>query len=271
MSTRKPKPPPIWTEPAPGTRKPRFSREQIAEVALRIADTEGFDSVSMRRIADELGAGTMTLYHYIRTKDDLFALMDDAIMAKVVVAEPLAEDWRAAVTQVALGSYRAFRAHPWSIEALRGVRMGPNGFRHFEQSLAAVANAPFDLQGKLDILGIVDDYVFGHVFRASEMLAERRDFAEGRPSKAILEFTRQMIATGEFPHTAALTQGRDAADAWVRIAKFMSDEGRFYRGLDMLLDGIASAKARPRTETAARAASDARDRGASARAKPRRS
>src|SRR6476620_10056298 len=59
---------PIWARPEPGERRPAYTRERIAETAIAIADAEGFDAVSMRRIASELGAGTMTLYYYVRTK-----------------------------------------------------------------------------------------------------------------------------------------------------------------------------------------------------------
>ena len=52
---------------------------------MRIADAEGFDALSMRRLAAELDAGTMTLYHYVRTKDELLALVNDAVMGEVVV------------------------------------------------------------------------------------------------------------------------------------------------------------------------------------------
>ena len=52
--------------------------------AFAIADSKGFEAVSMRKIAAKLGAGTMTIYHYVRTKDDLVALMDDALMGEVV-------------------------------------------------------------------------------------------------------------------------------------------------------------------------------------------
>ncbi len=191
----------------------------------------------MRRIADELGAATMTLYHYIRTKDDLKALMDDAIMASVIVPEgELPTHWRAALQRIALASYRAFMRHPWALEALRGARFGPNGMRHFEQSLAAIANAPFDDEGKFDALGIVDDYVFGHVFRVTEALAQR-DLADARPAKAMIKYTEQLLATGDFPHVEALL-GDDPVDAWTRIGRYMSDAGRFLRGLDVVLDGL---------------------------------
>ncbi len=53
---------------------------------MRIADAEGIDALSMRRLAAELGAGTMTLYHYVRTKDELLTLVTDAVMGEVVLA-----------------------------------------------------------------------------------------------------------------------------------------------------------------------------------------
>ena len=55
----------LWTRMEPGSRRPRFTREEIAGAAVHIADTEGIDALSMRRLATELGAGTMTLYHYV--------------------------------------------------------------------------------------------------------------------------------------------------------------------------------------------------------------
>ena len=58
---------------------------------MRIADAEGFDAVSMRRIAAELDAGTMTLYHYVRTKDELLTLVIDAVMGEVVVPDRRAD------------------------------------------------------------------------------------------------------------------------------------------------------------------------------------
>lgn len=192
----------------------------------------------MRRIADELGAGTMTLYHYLRTKDDLLALMDDAVMAEVVLPEgTLPTEWRAALTTIAMASYRAFVRHPWALDALRGARFGPNGMRHFEQSLASVANAPFDEQGKFDALGVVDDYVFGHVFRVAEAVTQR-DFVDGKPSRQLAHFVEEQVASGDFPHVTALVGDGDPTAAWHRIATFMNDPNRFVRGLEAVLDGL---------------------------------
>src|ERR1700761_643123 len=93
---------PIWAVAEPGSRKPRFTRDQIAKTALKIADSEGFEGLSMRRVAEELGAGTMTLYYYVRTKEDLLTLIVDVLMGEICEAcEPLPKAWRPALSQLA--------------------------------------------------------------------------------------------------------------------------------------------------------------------------
>jgi AcrR family transcriptional regulator len=228
---------PIWTQPPPGRRKPRYSREQIAEAALAIADAEGFEAVSMRRVATALGAGTMTLYHYVRTKDDLRALMDDAIMAELLIPDgELPGDWRAAVSQIAHRSRAVFRRHPWVLTAHESEgEGGPNGMRHFEQSLAAVAGTGLDADERLEIIAMVDDYVYGFAMRQSRVPdgANLDDVPE-----ALFDYLRRQLGTGDYPHTAELTAGSEPREVLGRIMAAMFDERRFDRGLERLLDGI---------------------------------
>ena len=90
----------LWTRPEPGQPQAAVHpRASIAQAAIRIADAEGFDALSMRRLAAELDAGTMTLYHYVRTKDELLTLVNDAVMGEVILPEgdELPTDWREAI------------------------------------------------------------------------------------------------------------------------------------------------------------------------------
>jgi AcrR family transcriptional regulator len=234
---------PIWTRPEPGARRPRFSREQIAAAALAIADAEGFEAVSIRRIAAALGSGTMSLYRYISAKSDLVALMDDAIMGESLIPDDeLPADWREALAMIARYTRAALLRHPWAVQVLQGGgaagqdgAFGPNGIRHFEQSLAAVAGAPLDTTAKLDLITLVDDYVFGHVLRAGEQLARSAEDDPGHGAE-IAAYIQRQIATGRFPHLEKLT--RDPA------AQTLADPGRldarFERGLRALLDGAAA-------------------------------
>jgi AcrR family transcriptional regulator len=231
---------PIWVRPEPGSRRPSLSRELIARTAMRLADEEGLKAVSMRRIAEALGVGTMTLYHYVRTKDDLYALMDDAMMAELVLDddELPAGDWRAALTAIATRSRDVQRRHPWVLEALGGLtnRIGPHGMRHFEQSLAATADTGLDREGRLDLVGFVDEYVFGYSVRA----VLDAEAADSGWFEHVSEYVEAQLETGEFPHIAGLfEEGEDRRETWRRLEALQEDESRFQRGLDRLLDGVA--------------------------------
>jgi AcrR family transcriptional regulator len=239
---------PIWARPEPGTRRPSLSRELIAATALEIADQEGFEEVSMRRIAEKLGAGTMTLYHYMRTKDDLLALMDDAIMGEALVPEDeMPAGWREGLAAIARRSRDAFLRHPWAFYALQGARMGPNGLRHVEQSMAAVASAPLDMAGKVALCGVVDDFVCGFVLRSIQGATE--PFAD---ALAIDELVRAQLATGKFPNIAAFVGDEKPSAAFDRALEWMSDDARFEFGLQAILAAagtqasILDAKPRPR-------------------------
>jgi AcrR family transcriptional regulator len=229
----------IWDRPEPGARRPRYTREQIAATALAIADSEGFEAVSMRRVAAELGAGTMTLYHYIRTKDELIDLMDDAIMGEVVVPQgELPTAWRPALATLARKSRAAFLRHPWALRALRGARGGPNGMRHFEQSLAAVAELDVSTREKLELISIVDDYVFGFVFRSGELEAAFGETMHEELIAELLPHFEAQIHSGGYPHIEALFGESSALEVWKMIVDTMSAESRFEKGLALLLDGI---------------------------------
>jgi AcrR family transcriptional regulator len=213
-------------------RPARFSRERLAQVAFEIADREGFEAVSMRRVAQQLGAGTMTLYNYVRTKDELVALMDDQLMGELLVSEEeLARPWRDALTAILRQTYRLRVQHPWSLTALQNAGLGPNGLRHAEQTLAALEGSPFSDEQKLMVMVVTDSFVDGHALHQAEVTAELApDAAAGDRSRRALE----MIAAGPYPRMrrswAALESWRPEAAAWM--------DQSFERGLTALLEGL---------------------------------
>jgi AcrR family transcriptional regulator len=228
----------IWTRPQPGARRPKFTRDQIASTALAIADAEGFAAVSMRRIATELGAGTMTLYYYVRTKDELVALMDDAIMTEVLI-DDLPVHWYDALTAVALSTWDVLMRHPWALQSLQNATTGPNAMRHFEQSLAALAGTDLTEPAKFALLAAVDDYVHGNVLRTAEIRSVSDDAMNEELMEAAMAFGRDQLATGEFPHTEALFGGKDPREVFADLFGSTTERDRFRAGLAMLLDGAA--------------------------------
>jgi AcrR family transcriptional regulator len=196
------------------SRPPQLSREEIAAAALAIADADGFASVSMRRIAQEMGVGTMSLYYYVKTKADLIAAMDDALMGEVL-APSLPANWREALTVIAIRTRDVFLRHPWALSSMLSAPPGVNAMRHMEQCLQALAGTTMTTREKLALLALIDDFVFGYALREA-----------ASDPKVDLNFARAQLATGTFPRLKeAFGKGRIPA---------MPD--RFQMGLRTLLD-----------------------------------
>jgi AcrR family transcriptional regulator len=194
--------------------KIQLSRETIATAALAIADAEGFQAVSMRRVALELNVGTMSLYYYVRTKDDLISVMDDALMSEALLSK-VPKNWKLAITEIATRTHAIFSRHPWALISMQSAPPGLNAMRHMEQCLEALAETSMTAKEKLTLLAIVDDFVFGHALR------------ETASEKAVnMEFAVEQIAKGNFPRiTEIFSSGR------IEIGK-----NRFQEGLRLLLE-----------------------------------
>jgi len=238
---------PIWARPRPPARRPRFSRDQIAAAAVSLADAEGLDAVSMRRVAERLGAGTMSLYHYVRTKADLLALMDDAVMAEVVLGEvDLSHGWREAVTAIARGTRKTLVRHPWALAYLGDAQLGPNAMRHFEEWLTALSGTRLDGVRRLEVLAIVNAFVFGNVILTIESL-QRGALAREHP-EAVAEVTAfglEQLRTGAYPRTVALFGDHDPAEQPGPPLDEQGLDDLFERGLSAVLEGLALAYGLP--------------------------
>lgn len=224
----------VWLREEPCSRSPAHSRTRIAAAAVSLADSEGFEAVSMRRVAQELGAGTMTLYHYVANKDELVTLMVDAVMGEILIpAGELPDAWRPAMAAIATSSREALSRHRWMLDRLGDGRPGPNGMRHFEQSLEAMAGAGISSRAMFEAIVLVDEYVFGFAIREAQESAEHdRGWAPG-----VREFFQRELGSGEFPRVTELL-GDDIDMAMDRVAEVFFEAGRFERGLERLLDGI---------------------------------
>jgi AcrR family transcriptional regulator len=194
----------------------RLSRQKIAATALSIADKEGFGAVSMRRVAQELKVGTMSLYYYVKTKDDLIAAMDDALMGEALLPS-LPKGWRRATIDIAKRTHAVFIRHPWALVAMLSAPPGLNAMRHMEQCLEALAETSMTAKQKITLLAMVDDFVFGHALREA-----------ATDTTIDVDFAASQLATGAFPRLAETFGG----------GRINARKDRFERGLQILLDGI---------------------------------
>jgi AcrR family transcriptional regulator len=225
----------VWTRATAPTRQPRLTRDDITACAIRIADAEGLDALSMRRIATDLDVGTMSLYHYVRTKDELLTLVVDAFMAEIVVpaGTRMPKDWRGAVMIIAKRTKAAIERHPWVLDITDDPPIGPNVMRHFDQTHQAVASFDGTIGDRIDLMLAVDEYVFGHCLHARNVLTD--DDATGAQ---VMDYMSSLIDRGELPSLAAAFHQHGAAPFWKLIHHHMSDPKRFERNLHRLLDGF---------------------------------
>ena len=225
-----------WTRPEPGARRTKFTRDEIAAAAVKIADEEGFDALSMRRLALELDAGTMTLYHYVRTKDELLAIVNDSVMGELIVPDgELPTDWRDAISVIAHRSREVLRRHPWTLDIRDDPAPGPNGVRHFDQSMQAVMSLGITLAERFDLITAVDEYVFGFCMN------ERNNFMDGDTSLGadVKDYMAGLVASGDYPALAAIEAEYGIDGAFAELARQALDPERFTRNLNRLLDGFA--------------------------------
>src|SRR5215217_2378157 len=152
--------PVIWMRPEQGARgpKPTHSRREVAIAGIRVADAEGLDAVSMRRIAAELGTGTTSLYRYVSKKEDVLELMGDEVMGELC-GTTLSGDWRADLWTIARLQREMALRHPW-LPLLSSGRSnhGPNSLWWMELSLSVFDGMRLNTDEMLANLGTLSAF-----------------------------------------------------------------------------------------------------------------
>ncbi|WP_329404247.1 TetR/AcrR family transcriptional regulator [Streptomyces melanogenes] len=218
----------VWERPEPPDRPmpAPLSRERIVRAAIQLADADGLDAVSLRKLAAVLNVGPMRLYGYIATKEELFDLMVDAVHAEI---RPTGDNWRAVLRSLAEAIRQAAHQHEWLADLLGGrPQLGPNTLATGEAVLAAMGDV--DLDTVVPAVAAVNAYAIGAVRREiTERRAERVSGLDQQQWQATFgPYLRRTFATGRFPALASLVHDGPHLDA----------DQTFRTGLDFLLDGI---------------------------------
>ena len=220
-------------------RAPGLSVDGIVDAAVAVADAEGADAVSMRRVARELRVGAMSLYWYVSSKDELHELMVERVQAETEVPAP-SGDWRADLRGLARNLRAALLRHTWAIDFFgSGPPTGPNDARNAERLFGAVSVLSADPVTVVWIAMTVVTYVQGAVVREVREIRWERAADEVRASMTeeeiaglLADFHNRVRESGRYPHLAALM------DSGVDPDSPESRDERFEFGLDCLLDGI---------------------------------
>lgn len=218
--------------------KPGLSLERIVATAVALADRDGLDALSMRRVAGELGVGTMSLYRYVPGKGELLDLMLDHIEGELGQTEPFQDtDWRRALQLIAESNLALCTEHPWLLQVNQTrPLLGPNALANFDRALSALDDLPLSGREKVQIIVVLNAYVTGvardHVL-AQEVSAQSgvSDEEFWRIQEPLLD---SALHSGRYPRILTLPEDVFDADA----------DGGLQFGLDRLFDGIAVLLAR---------------------------
>jgi len=232
----------LWRPEAPVARGrgPRAGLDvaDVVTAAVRLADSEGISTLSMRRLAAALGVGVMTLYTYVPGKGELVDLMYDRVLGELYREEqPAGADWRTRLEHVARENWELFVRHPWALHVATGrPPLGPHLMAKYEQELRAVdglglTEVEMDLVVTL-VNGFVKGTVSGMVERSE---AEHATGVTDRQWwEATAPFVEQVFDPERFP-----TVARVGPVAGEELQAAYDPARSFTFGLARLLDGVA--------------------------------
>lgn len=203
-----------------------LSKQRVVDEAFRIADREGVDGLSMRRLASELDAGAMSLYHYVANKEELLDAMIDLVFEEIRL--PSADtDWQSAMRRLAVSTREVLARHRWAIGLLESrTSPGPANLRHREAVTACLRRAGFSVVMATHANWLLDSYVYGFALQSANLPFDTAEEFAGMAEDVYLP----QLPPDEFPYlneSAATLAASDYDPA---------DEFTF--GLDLILTAL---------------------------------
>lgn len=203
-----------------------LSTQRVVAEAIRLADREGVDGLSMRRLAGELGAGAMSLYHYVANKDELLDAMVDVVFTEIELPAHDA-DWRAAMHQRAVSTREALTRHPWAIVLMESrTTPGPANLRHREAVTSSLRRAGFSVALTTHANWLLDSYVYGFALQEASLPSDTADELEKLTESVFLP----QLPEEEFPYLSESARSL--------IAEGYDPTAEFLFGLDLILDAL---------------------------------
>jgi len=182
----------IWMRPGRNTpgRPARRSRAEITAAAISLADRDGLEGVSMRRVAAELGTGAASLYRYLDTREDLLDLMSDAVGAEYNLRPPTGE-WLADLIDVGRQAREIMRRHRWLAELVpRRPTLGPRGVELLQYVLEVLEPHPASTAAKVE--------AFGMLMAVTAVFVQAEPSASP-PSQRNAGYLQHALSSGEYP------------------------------------------------------------------------
>jgi AcrR family transcriptional regulator len=203
-----------------------LSKRRVVGEAIRLADGEGVDGLSMRRLAVALDAGAMSLYHYVASKDELLDAMVDVVFEEIELPSDDA-DWQAAIRGRAVSARQVLARHRWAIGLMDSrTSPGPANLRHHEAVTACLRRAGFSALSATHANWLLDSYLYGFSLQESSLSFDTPEvFADAAENVYLPQ-----LPPDEFPYL------NESAAALVAAGYDPADE--FLFGLDLILGAL---------------------------------
>jgi AcrR family transcriptional regulator len=217
--------------------RPGLTLDRITAAAVKVASAEGLSAVSMSRVAAKLGVATMSLYRYVRSKNELLALMVDDVFRTPPVSPAGGDDWRAALARWARAHLAVLRRYPWVVRIpLSGPPITPNMVRWFESGLRALSATGLPEEQKLAVLLLVNGFVRNEMMLAADlaMASDASGTALTSPA-AYGRLLSRLIDPAKFPAINAILSAGVFDEA-----EDDDPDAQFEFGLERVLDGVAA-------------------------------
>ena len=213
------------TESREGPRIP-LSRGRVLRAAIAFADEKGIESLSMRKLGQQLGVEAMSLYKHVANKDDMLDGMVDVVFSEIDLP-PSGTDWRTAMRQRAISAREALSRHPWAIGLTESrMKPGPTNLRHHDSVIGSLREEGFSIVMAMHAYSALDSYIYGFALQEQSLPFDTPDQA-GEVSETMLS----QFPADEYPYlTETMVEhvGKSGYD--------YADEFEF--GLDLILDGL---------------------------------
>jgi len=218
------------TDPDAAPRTP-LTRQRVLRAAVALADRGGVGALSMRKLAQELGVEAMSLYHHVANKDDILDGIVDVVFGEIEL--PTGEaGWEAAMRRRSVSAREALRRHPWATGLMESRRTpGPANIRHHDAVLGVLRNAGFPVELAAHAYSLLDSYIYGFALQEASL-----PFHTPEETAEVAQEIMSAFPADDYPHLAEI-----ATEHVLQPGYDYGDE--FLYGLDLILDGLARARA----------------------------
>jgi AcrR family transcriptional regulator len=199
-----------------------LSRERVLRAAVALADRGGIESLTMRRLGQELGVEAMSLYKHVSNKDDVLDGIVDLVLGDIDVP-PSGTPWREAMRARAVSAHEVLLAHPWAaLQIMSRFTIGLGMTRYLDATLGRLREGGFSIEGALDAWHTLDSHIYGFTLQELGL-----PFAADEASQVSADVLPTLSAE-QYPNV-------------VEVISHVMRSGRvedFSFGLDLILDGL---------------------------------